>query len=84
VGQEMAWSTVITKLNVKSNGLKRNRVKKITVPMLQPGFKENPPMIYKGLNWTFKNKKGMTDKSIFVTMFTTFIIVIYDIGEDLP
>jgi hypothetical protein len=34
--------------------------------------------IYDDMDWVERNKKGMTDKSIFISMITTFIIAIYE------
>jgi hypothetical protein len=34
--------------------------------------------VYDGLDWIAKGKKGMSDKRIFVCMFTTFIIALYE------
>jgi hypothetical protein len=34
--------------------------------------------IYQGIPWESRNKSGMSQKSIFVAMFTTFIIALYE------
>ncbi|KAN0128061.1 hypothetical protein V8E53_014098, partial [Lactarius tabidus] len=39
--------------------------------------------IYCGIQWESRPKKGMTEKSIFVAMFTTFIIALYEPGSPL-
>jgi hypothetical protein len=38
--------------------------------------------IYSDIDWISRPKKGMSEKSIFVAMFTTFIIALYD--DDSP
>jgi hypothetical protein len=39
--------------------------------------------IYNNMGWVSRPKKGMTNKSIFVAMFTTFIIALYEPGSPL-
>jgi hypothetical protein len=39
--------------------------------------------IYNTIPWEFRPKNGMTDKSIFVAMFATFIIALYEPGSPL-
>ena len=39
--------------------------------------------IYDSIPWVARTKKGMTDKSIFVAMFTTFIIALYEPASPL-
>jgi hypothetical protein len=34
--------------------------------------------IYRNIDWVSRNKKGMKKKSIFICMFTTFIIALYE------
>jgi hypothetical protein len=34
--------------------------------------------LYHSIPWVSRNKKGMTDKSIFISMITTFVIALYE------
>lgn len=43
---------------------------------------EDVRKLFDDVDWVSKGKKGMTDRSIFIAMFTTFIIAIYE--KDSP
>ncbi|KAH9018519.1 hypothetical protein EDB84DRAFT_1566372 [Lactarius hengduanensis] len=40
--------------------------------------REKVRRIYAGIDWVRKGRKGLSDKSIFIAMFTTFIIAVYE------
>ncbi len=44
--------------------------------------KDDVRRIFADIDWISKSKKGMADRAIFISMFTTFIIAIYE--EDSP